>query len=39
MASLSDIFTGIANAIREKDQTNSPISAAAFPDRIRSIPK
>ena len=38
MASLSNLFTAIADAIRAKDQTTTPITAATFPDRIRNIP-
>lgn len=35
---LSDLFNGIADAIREKDGTADKILALTFPERIRSIP-
>lgn len=35
---LSNLFNGIADAIREKDGTSEKIMALAFPERIRSIP-
>lgn len=35
---LSDLFNGIADAIREKDGTADKILALTFPERIRGIP-
>lgn len=35
---LTDLFNGIADAIREKDGTTAEIVASTFPDRIRAIP-
>lgn len=35
---LTDLFSDIANAIREKDGTTAEITASDFPDRIRTIP-
>jgi hypothetical protein len=36
-STLTALFTGIANAIREKDGTSAGIIADTFPDRIRAI--
>lgn len=35
---LTDLFSNIADAIREKDGTTAEITASDFPDRIRAIP-
>ena len=35
---LTTLFSGIADAIREKDGTGERIPASAFPERIRAIP-
>lgn len=35
---LKDLFSSIADAIREKDGTTAEITASTFPDRIRAIP-
>lgn len=35
---LTDLFSNIADAIREKDGTTAEITANDFPDRIRAIP-
>lgn len=35
---LTDLFSSIADAIREKDGTTAEITASDFPDRIRAVP-
>lgn len=35
---LDTLFTGIANAIREKEDSTEPIDAVDFPQRISAIP-
>lgn len=38
MMTLTELFTGIANAIRSKDGTTATITAEDFPARITAIP-
>lgn len=37
MSQLTELFTDIASAIKEKDGTSDPIAASDFPERIRAI--
>lgn len=39
MATLTEIFTSIANAIREKENSTNSIPAGEFASRINAIPK